>query len=205
MRRRFGLTLAAALSACAPAPVQMPAAQASEVLNLFASGRGPASICSDDGRALLRGAVRAYAREMDRSGVAWPAVPGVSGEAENVTHVDLSVMVAYAAGFVKTSDFQQPVRGFLTGLTFAELPDILSLRRAARFACEDVEALQRASARFVMEQTRMGDMVRSAERHSTGRETADRLRRQSDRVNRAREEMQEMAAIVQTRMAEHGL
>src|SRR5512134_1117443 len=54
MKRGLILAFAAALSACAPAPVQMPAAQASEVLNLFAVGRGPANLCSADGRALLR-------------------------------------------------------------------------------------------------------------------------------------------------------
>ena len=72
MKRGLVLALAAALSACAPAPVHMPAAQAAEVLNLFSAGRGPANVCSADGRALLRGAVRAYSREMNRSGVAWP-------------------------------------------------------------------------------------------------------------------------------------
>jgi hypothetical protein len=200
MKRGLAFALAAALSACAPTPVQMPAAQASEVLNLFAAGEGPANVCSADGRALLRGAVRSYAREMNQSGVVWPVVPGAAGEAENLTHVDVSVLIAYAAGFVRTSDFQQPVRQFMTQLTFSELPEILSLRRAARVACEEVRALQQAAARFVVENARMADMLRAARVRSQGAETANRLRRQSDRVNRAREDMQVMAEVVHARM-----
>lgn len=200
MKRGLAFALAAALSACAPAPVQMPAARASEVLNLFAAGGGPANVCSDDGRALLRGAVRAYGREMSLSGVAWPVIPGAIGDVENLTHVDVSVMIAYAAGFVRTSDFQPQARRFMMQLTFSELPEILSLRRAARVACEDVQALQQATARFVMEQARMADMVRAAQVRNQGAETTNRLRRQSDRVNRAREDMQEFAALVHARM-----
>lgn len=157
-------------------------------------------MCSDGGRALLRGAVRSYAREMNQAGVAWPVVPGVSGDAENLTHVDVSVMIAFAAGFVRPNDFQQPARQAMMQVTFHQLPEILSLRRAARVACEDVQALQRATARFVIEAARMEDLTRGRGR---GVERASRMRRQSDRVNRAREDMQMMAAVVHTRMQQN--
>jgi hypothetical protein len=202
MKRGFALALTATLCACAPMPVQMPAARASEVLNLFATGRGPANVCSDDGRAVLRGAVKAYSREMNQSGVAWPVVPGLTSDAENLTHVDVSVMIAYAAGFVRTSDFQQPARRFLSQLTFGELPEIVSLRRAALVACEDVQALQQATARFVMEQSRMADLAHAAQVRNQDAETANRLRRQSVRVGRARNDMQTLAALVHQRMDE---
>ncbi len=197
MKRGLAFALAAALGACAPSPVQMPAARASEVLNLFAAGAGPANICSRDGRLLLRGAVQAYSREMQQSGVAWPVIPGNEGEAENVTSVDISVMIAFAAGFVKTSDFQHPARGILTHLTLLQWPEIQSIRGAARIACDDVQGLQQAASRFVIEQSRLAQMTHV---RSQGRETAERLRRQSVRVQRAHEQMQEMAAMVEARM-----
>lgn len=200
MQRGFVLALAAALCACAPAPVQMPATQAAEVLNLFAAGRGPADICSADGRAVLRGAVRAYGREMQQAGVAWPAIPGAAGEAQNVPAVDVSVIVAFAAGFVSAGDFQHPARQFMTGVTFAQWPEIQSMRLAAREACEDVAELQQAAARVVIEQARLADMVRSAERNNRGAETANRLRRQSAMLDRAQARMEDQAAIVQARM-----
>jgi len=197
MKRGLAFALAAALSACAPSPVQMPAARASEVLNLFAAGAGPANICSRDGRLLLRGAVQAYSREMQQSGVAWPVIPGVEGEAENVTSVDISVMIAFAAGFVKTSDFQHPACGMLTHLTFLQWPEIQSIRGAARVACDEVQGLQQAASRFVVEQSRLAQMTHV---RNQGRDTSERLRRQSVRVQRAQEQMQEMAAMVEARM-----
>lgn len=202
MQRGFVLALAAALSACAPAPVEMPAAQAAEVLNLFAAGRGPADVCSADGRAVLRGAVRAYAHEMNRSGVDWPIVPGAVGETANVTAMDVSVMIAFAAGFVKTSDFRHPARGFMTQLTLAEWPEIQDMRRAARNACQEVAALQQAAAAFVVESTRYSQMT---SRERNGASEADRLRRQSLRMQRAQTRMQETAAVVQARMQERNL
>jgi hypothetical protein len=205
MRKRgFALAFAAALCACAPAhaPVQMPAARASEVLNLFASGRGPADLCSRDGRALLRGAVRAYSTEMQRSGVAWPIIPDVAGDGENPTEVDVSVMIAVAAGFVRTNDFRGAARGFMNQLTFAEWPEIRALRLAAHEACSEVAALQLAAADFVMERLRYEEMI---QRPRSGRGDAERLRRQSARLERAHERMRESAAIVAARLDAHRL
>lgn len=202
MKRGMALALAAALCACAPAPVQMPAARASEVLSLFATGRGPANVCSSDGRALLRGAVRSYSREMTRSGVDWPLVPTQSGESRNITNVDISVMIAFAAGFVKASDFHGQPRLMLNQLAITQWPEIRSIRLAARDACEEVVALQQAAAVFVIESTHYREMT---SRERSGRGDAERLRRQSVRLQRAQDRMQETAAVVQARMAEHNL
>lgn len=198
MKRGLGFALAAALGACAPAPVQMPAAQAAEVLNLFAAGAGPANVCSSDGRALLRGAVRAYSREMAQAGVSWPVIPQAGEETETVTSVDISVMIAFAAGFVETGDFQAPARGMLTHLTINQWPEIQSLRGAADVACADVQALQQAASGFVVEQSRMAQMVHGAR-------DAERVRRQSVRLERAQTRLQETAAVVEARMRGAGV
>lgn len=203
MKHGLAFALAAALCACAPAPVEMSAARAAEVLNLFAAGRGPASICSDDGRAVLRGAVRSYAREMSQSGVSWPSPPGDAENTGGLSHVDVSVMIAYAAGFVRPSDFEGSTARVLRQQAFGELPAILSLRRAARVACEDVQSLQQAAARFVLEEARMAEMARASRVRSQGMESANRLRRQSERVGRAREALDQSAAIVRSRMGEN--
>jgi len=203
MKRGFVLAFTAALSACAPTPVQMPAAQAAEVLSLFSAGRGPANVCSADGRALLRGAVRSYSREMAQAGVAWPVVPQASEETENVTSVDISVMIAFAAGFVKTSDFQAPARGMLAHLTLTQWPEIQSMRGAAEVACADVQALQQAASGFVVEQSRMAQMVHAA--HLRGQAATDRLQRQSVRLERAQTRMNESAAVLEARMRETGV
>lgn len=205
MNRGLAFALAASLCACAPAPTEMPAARASEVLNLFAAGSGPADICSSDGRALLRGAVKAYSREMQQAGVPWPAIPQANGEAESITSVDISVMIAFAAGFVKMNDFQAPARGMLTHLTISQWPEIQSIRGAVRVACADVQALQQAASGFVVEQSRMAQMMHAANVRDQGGETAERLRRQAVRLQRAQERMQQMAAIVEARMRDAGV
>lgn len=193
MKRGLILAFAAALSACAPAPAQMPAAQASEVLNLFAVGRGPANLCSADGRALLRGAVRAYSREMERSGVVWPTMPQ-SGETQQVNHVDVSVVIAFAAGFVKANDFRGGPRLLMSQLTLTQWPEIRAMRAAARDACGEVAALQQAAATFVLESTRYEQMTGSS------RGATERLRRQSVRMQRAQQHMQDIAAVVEARL-----
>ncbi|ANP47615.1 hypothetical protein [Candidatus Viadribacter manganicus] len=205
MKRGLAFALVAALGACAPSPVEMPAARAAEVLNLFAAGAGPANICSRDGRLLLRGAVQAYSREMQQAGVAWPVIPGTAAETDDVTSVDISVMIAFAAGFVETNDFQNPARGMLSHLTFTQWPEIQSIRSAARDACADVQALQQAASRFVIEQTRLAQMTHVVNVRNQGRETAERLRRQSVRVERAHTQMREMAAVLEARMRGAGV
>lgn len=192
MKRGFVFALAAALSACAPAPAaNMPAAQASEVLNLFAAGHGPANLCSADGRALLRGAVRAYSREMTRSGMSWPVMPGAAGQ--NVTNVDASVMIAFAAGFVKAGDFHGAPGVLMNQLAISDWPEIRSMRVAAQDACAEVMALQQAATSFVIESTRYREMT-------SFHGAAERLERQSVRLRRARERMQDSAAIVEARL-----
>lgn len=196
MKRGLVLALAAMLSACAPTPVQMPAAQASEVLNLFAVGRGPANLCSADGRALLRGAVRAYSREMARSGVSWPMMPD-GGATQPVTHVDASVMIAFAAGFVKANDFRGGPRLLMHQFSLSQSPELRAMRAAARDACGEVAAWQQAAATFLLENARyeqMRDISRS------GRGAIERLHRQSMRVQRAQERMLETAAVVEALM-----
>jgi hypothetical protein len=199
MKRGLVLALAAALSACAPAPVQMPAAQASEVLNLFAAGRGPANLCSADGRALLRGAVRAYSREMERSGVAWPMMPGAGGETQPVTHVDVSVVIAFAAGFVEASDFRGQARALVRQVSFAQWPVIAEMRQAARVACEQVADLQQSAARFVLEASRYESL--SADAGESAR-AQDSVARQAQRMQRARAQMEMRAAQVDAAVRE---
>ena len=73
------------------------------------------------------------------------------------------------------------------------------MRLAARDACDEVVALQQAAAAVVLESTRYQELT------SRSRADADRLQRQSVRLQRAHERMQDSAAIVQARMREHQL
>lgn len=197
MLRTLVLTVLAAASACGPAPAVMPATRASELLERFAAGAAPADVCTPAGRAVLRGAVRAYGAAMHAGGVTWPSVP-LSEErpAQRLNSTDVSVLVAFVAGFVDASDFRGASRAALAQLSFAHWPEMARMRDGARVACAEVVALQQAAARVVMEMERLrliaepGDDARNTER----------LARQHVRVERAQAHMQTLAAVVEARM-----
>ncbi len=195
------LALAALLgtSACAPAPapVHMAATEASELLERFAAGAASADVCTPQGRALLRGAVRAYGAAMESGGVAWPAIPVMGADADQLRSMDVTVLVAFAAGFVEASDFRGNARRMANALALTQYPEIRNMRAAARGACSEVAALQQAAARFVLETERYREM---AERAIGGHREAERLRRQERRMARAEMQMQDLAAAVQARL-----
>lgn len=175
----------------------MPASQASEVLARFAAGSASMNVCTPEGRAVLRGAVRSYGEEMSVNGVAWPMMPGFGASAtEALNLVDVSVLVAFAAGFVETSDLHGPARRFARRLAFTQWPEIRSMRDATRVACTEVVALQVAAARVVIETERLRQMTERA----GGSLTGERVERQHDRVERAHVAMQQIAAQVQARL-----
>jgi hypothetical protein len=200
MRRALASVLVLATAACAQAPVRMPATEASELLARFAAGSGSVDVCTDEGRAVLRGAVRAYSAEMQANGVAWPMIPAMGGDPNALSNIDVSVLIAFAAGFVDASDFHGQARQLVGRLSFAQWPEIRSMRQAARVACPDVVQLQQAAAQFVLESERLAEMAVRAENARNGARVADRLQRQSVRVERAQVRMQTMAAVLQTRM-----
>jgi hypothetical protein len=201
MRRVIAGLLILATGACGPARVNMAATDASELLARFAAGSAPADVCTPEGRAVLRGAVRAYGAAMELNGVAWPVAPEFDGEArQTVNSVDISVLVAFAAGFVETSDFHGRARGMVTQLSFAQWPEIGGMRRAARVACPEVVELQQAAARVVVEAQRYAQLSARAERERGSRAAVDHVRRQGVRLQRAQTQMQTIAAVVQARM-----
>jgi len=189
-----GTVLAAGLlvGSCAPGPAPMAASEASERLELFAAGAAAGEVCTPQGRALLRGAVRAYGAELARAGVAWPALPEHEGDA--LRRMDLAVVTAFAAGFVEASDFQNTARGAVHRLAFAQWPELVNVRAATRFACGQMLELQQAASRLVVEVERYERMSARAE--------PERLRRQEERLQRAEAQLETLAAMVETEIAE---
>jgi hypothetical protein len=178
-------------SACAPAPAAMSAGEASERLELFAAGADAMNVCTPQGRALLRGAVRAYGAELAQAGVAWPALPEAAGG--DARRVDVAVLVAFGAGMVEMSDFSGPARRAIGQMALSQLPHVREMRAAGRVACNEVVELQQAASRFVLEMQRYEQMAQA-------RSDAERLRRQTVRMERARTQMNDLAAVVEARL-----
>jgi hypothetical protein len=180
-----------ALGACAPAPAMMSAGEASERLERFAAGADAANVCTPRGRALLRGAVRAYGAELAQAGVAWPALPSARG-ASDVRSVDAAVLVAFASGVVEASDFRGPARGAVASLPLVHWPQMRDMRAAIGVACGEAVALQQAASRFVVELERYELLA--------GRSDPQRVQVQSQRMERARQQMNDLAALVEARL-----
>jgi hypothetical protein len=191
------------LGACAQAPVQMPASQASEMLERFAVGAGPANVCTPGGRAVLRGAVRAYGAAMLQGGEAWPALPTNGDTPRDLGKVEAAVLIAYAAGFVERSDFPREARGALTELTFGHWSFIQKMRDASNVACDEVVALQQAAGRLVMETERYRGMSARADNARSAR-YAERIARQTQRLQRAETELNDRAAALEARLEAAG-
>lgn len=175
-------------AACAPAPVTMSAGEASERLERFAAGASAMDVCTPDGRALLRGAVRAYGAEMARAGVAWPALPDDGGRGAP-RNVDVAVVVAFAGGLVEASDF----RGAMAPAALLNWANIADLRTAPGVACAQVLDLQRAAARVVAELNRYERLEARAD--------PERLRRQRERLENARADVRRIAEAVEAEIA----
>lgn len=191
MVRGIWIVAALLVCACTPAPVSMSAGEASERLARFAAGPAPDMVCTPEGRALLRGAVRAYSAAMAQAGVDWPAAPVDEGEA--LRSVDAAVSVAFAAGILDGSDFGRGV-GAVDGIVAEYWPQITDMRPAARFACGQVVELQRAASQLVAEMERV---QRLAAQVARGGGDAERLRRQQARLARVQADLEALAAAVE--------
>jgi hypothetical protein len=130
---------------------------------------------------------------MSEAGQTWPAAPVQGVDPNDLNSMDVSVLVAFTAGFVEASDFHGPARRMLGQLSFTDWPQIPDMRAAARVACAEAVELQEAASRFVLEAERYRRMLESNER-------SERLHRQTLRVERAQTRMNDIAALVEVRM-----
>lgn len=194
MLRVMALAAGVLVCACAPAPQPMAASEASEHLERFAAGTSTGEVCTPQGRALLRGAVRSYGAELARAGVDWPALPKNDGEGLRGT--DLAVTVAFAAGIIEASDLQGAVRGGVSRFALTQWPQFRNIRAAARMACVQVLELQQAASHVAAEMERYQRLTMRAERDPA------RLRRQQERLANAQAQLETLADMVEAEIAE---
>lgn len=178
--------------ACAPGPQPMAASEASEHLERFAAGASAGEVCTPQGRAVLRGAVRAYGAALAQAGVAWPALP--DGDSATMRSTDVAVALAFAGGFVEASDLQRASRGMVSRFAIANWPQLHDMRAAARLACAQMVELQAAASRAAIEMERF-------ERMSLRSDPA-RLALQRERLANAEAQLAALADMVEAEIAE---
>ena len=192
MLRVIALAAGVLAAACAPAPAPMAASEASERLELFAAGASASEVCTPQGRALLRGAVRAYGAELARAGVAWPAL--ADGDDEAPRSMDVAVAMAFASGLVEASDFQGAARRAVSRFAFTHWPQLREIRAAARVACTQAMELQQAATHLAAEMQRYHRI--------SARADPARLQRQQERLANAQAQLEVLADAVEREIAE---
>lgn len=200
--RIFIVGLALIAGACGQAPVSMRASEASVLLEQFAAGAGPADLCTPHGRALLRGAVRAYGAAMHEAGEAWPAAPEQAAR-EGLGGVEAMVLVASASGFIEPTDLSGQASALVDRIVFAHWPQLREMRAGTQVACNEMMEFQLSAARFVLESDRYERIFQFGPASADAR-TQGRAEIQARRVERARAVMQVHAALVSQRMEDGG-
>lgn len=195
MRRMVSCIVVFAV-ACAPAPVSMPADQARQVIEQFSGGVQRFDVCTPEGRAILRGAVRSFSSAEAAEGRVWPTVP-VGDERAPLDAVNGSVLVAVAAGFVKVNDLRGDARAQYRMLALEHWLHMRDARLATELACEDVLRLQQVGAQLVVQMQRLERMRESRIVSQT------RIARQIARVSALEEELRAISRRIQARLEEH--
>lgn len=191
MLRGAAIVVGILACACTPAFKPMSASQASEHIEHFAAGSSTPDVCTPQGRALLRGAVRAYSGALAQAGVDWPAL---SSDGEPLRSTDVAIAVAFAAGFVEASDFHADARADVRHFALTHWPQFRDMRAAAHLACTRVIELQHAALRLAAEMDRYRRLMARAE---YGRGDPVRLRRQRERLASAQAQVETLAQTVQ--------
>ncbi|HRE43538.1 MAG TPA: hypothetical protein PKY87_06160 [Terricaulis sp.] len=141
----------------------MSVGEASAFLAQFASGE--AEVCGGEERAHLRGAVRAYGREMAANGVAWPQFNPAEARAQGASATDLAVIAAFSLGFVERDDLMGVAQRIADQAARAHLADIARLRGGANQACAEFAALLRAATGYMAAVERQEALRMFAERN----------------------------------------
>lgn len=186
----------AATAACAPTPSRIPADEARAAIEQFAAGTQHFDVCTPEGRAVLRGAVRSYSEAEAAEGRVWPTVP-VGDERAPLDAVNGSVLVAVAAGFAEVNDLRGDAQAQYRLLALENWFQMRDVRLASRLACDDMLRLQQLGSRLVVEAQRYERMRGSGVTSST------RIQRQHQRVEALRQELGQVLQRIRARMDEY--
>jgi hypothetical protein len=198
--RKIWVLLACALVACAPVGPPLTAEEAQTTLADFARGRAPADVCTPEGRALLRSAVRTHSKAQADAGVAWPDMSRLmNDDSASFDNLDAFVIASVAAGFIEPSDLQGPARtisGFFQASYGAEFGD---LRRSAQHACTEVFELHQIAARAAVEERRYAQARERAARRGP-HEVREIDARYGPRLERLARDFQRRSAALERKL-----
>lgn len=200
MRRLAICVLAAA--ACAPAP-SLTAEEARAIVIDVGRGAARIDICTEEGRATFRAAVRAYSAEQDDLGKVWPNPMGALAGDHTPDAAEIAVMGAMIAGYVQASDLSGDAQRVARMMNMSiNLNDRRQLfRDGMRDACPEVMELQQLLAREQI------DVEQAERRAARAEERGDRLRASEirgalyERGDRLRDEVRRLTQAIEAKIA----
>lgn len=148
--------------ACSPAP-SLSVEDARTIVDDVGRGAARVDVCTEEGRATYRAAVRVYSAEQAAQGKVWPNVMAALSGDHTMDGGEAAVMGAIIAGYVRASDLAGDAGRVSQMLNMSiNLNDQRNLfRNGMRDACAEVMELQQLVAR---EQVYAGLMERRAAR-----------------------------------------
>ena len=183
------LVLALAVAACAAQP-SLTVEEAHAMIDAVGRGESTVDICTREGRASFRTAVRTYAEAQHEAGAIWPRLFG-GPEAIDVAPDagELAVMGGLLVGYVEPSDLRGDARRWASLLNMGMQlnADGRTFLRGMESACAEIMELQQLMAREQVETVRLQRSIqRATERgdHERASELRERHARRAVAVQR---------------------
>lgn len=201
--RRLMIIAALFAASCAPA-IQIDRDAAERLLADMSRGGGDETLCTAEGRRMLRAAVQTISREKARDGEVWPDIRGVLAGSEAPGLQQATVAAALLTGVVRPSDLSSEARDLWAVMTFAVTiqPDAHAVREGLYVACPDVMALHRTLAHAEAEFARNQRSLARAERRDNYKRAAEIRADIADDAEETREDVRTIMRRIRQKIAE---
>ena len=197
------LVMAWAACGCSPAP-SLTIEEAQAIVADVGRGASRIDICTDEGRATFRAAVRAYFAAQLEQGEVWPNAMGALGGEHTPDAGEVAVMGAMIAGYVNASDLSGDAQRFARMMNMSiNLNDQRHLfRDGMAEACAEVMELQQLLARGQIDAEQAERRAMRAEERGDEARAAEIRRSLYERAQRTRDDVARLSQAIEARIAE---
>lgn len=196
------LVMAWATWGCSPAP-SLTIEEAQAIVADVGRGASRIDICTDEGRATFRAAVRAYSAAQHAQGKVWPNAMGALGGEHMPDAGEVAVMGAMIAGYVNASDLSGDAQRFARMMNMSiNLNDRRHLfRDGMAEACAEVMELQQLLAREQIDAEQAERRALRAEERGDEARAAEIRRAVYERAQRTRDDVARLSQAIEAKIA----
>jgi hypothetical protein len=146
--RSGAVALLLAAAACAPALPQVSTDDARDMIRRMNEGAAPVDVCTPEGAALFRSAVRTHAKAMHDAGETWPNFEGLE-DGDEVGPDAVVVALGFSSGHIQAGDLQGEGRWQVQRWALHAWPQLTQLRSLSSQVCPEIVAVRRAGVRYI--------------------------------------------------------